>query len=146
MLLLWMEHPSSGERIQCLLFASAQTTAATDNVGHPACASLGCRRTPTRPSATASKPHYRLQTFANILLNAHMFLSPQAHSYSPIDHIFQFHKALKRELKELETAAAGFQAAVDNQDVASIPLVGWQLGSVVGMVVGWLANVPFQFL
>ncbi len=44
-------------------------------------------------------------------------------AYNPIDHIFQFHKALKRELKELESAAAGFQQAVDNQDRATIPQV-----------------------
>ena len=32
--------------------------------------------------------------------------------YNPIDHIFQFHKALKRDLTALEESAQRFNAAV----------------------------------
>ena len=39
--------------------------------------------------------------------------------YNPIDHIFQFHKALKRDLTALEESAQRFNAAV--HDHGSVP-------------------------
>ncbi len=39
--------------------------------------------------------------------------------YNPIDHIFQFHKALKRDLTALEESAQRFNAAVHEN--GSIP-------------------------
>jgi hypothetical protein len=38
--------------------------------------------------------------------------------YNPIDHIFQFHKALKRDLVALEESAQCFNAAVQESDTA----------------------------
>lgn len=38
--------------------------------------------------------------------------------YNPIDHIFQFHKALKRDLVALEESAQCFNAAVQESDAA----------------------------
>ena len=39
--------------------------------------------------------------------------------YNPIDHIFQFHKALKRDLLALEDRAQSFNAAVQESDAAA---------------------------
>lgn len=36
---------------------------------------------------------------------------PEASGFSPIDHIFQFHKALRQELKQLESDAVALEAA-----------------------------------
>ena len=38
--------------------------------------------------------------------------------YNPIDHIFQFHKALRRDLIALEQSAQSFNAAVQESDTA----------------------------
>ena len=40
----------------------------------------------------------------------------QGQGASPIDHIFQFHRALKRELRELESAAIALQAEADEAE------------------------------
>jgi hypothetical protein len=54
---------------------------------------------------------------------------------NPIDHIFQFHKALRRDLLRLEADAARFSAAVhasaDSSDPAIIAKVGCQPGHTV---------------
>lgn len=39
-------------------------------------------------------------------------LMPAGRGFNPIDHIFQFHKALRQELKQLELDAAGVEHAV----------------------------------
>lgn len=45
---------------------------------------------------------------------------------NPIDHIFQFHKALRRDLLRLEADAARFSAAVHAADAATPIAKVWQ--------------------
>lgn len=46
---------------------------------------------------------------------------------NPIDHIFQFHKALRADLNQLEAEAANFANIVDEADPATLPRILCQL-------------------
>lgn len=58
--------------------------------------------------------------------------------HNPIDHIFQFHKALRREIKELELAAVDLEASVHS-------VTSWETSDAIEKAVRDL-EVKFQFL
>lgn len=66
--------------------------------------------------------------------------TPMSHP-SPIDHIFQFHKALRRELRELESSAVELQNAVDS---AHDPPKSSEQTAISGIISSLRAR--FQFL
>ena len=58
--------------------------------------------------------------------------------HNPIDHIFQFHKALRRDMRDLEIAAVDLEALAHNA-------VSWEAGDAMDMSIRDL-QARFQFL